>query len=337
MIARRRLAGRARGAGAAVLRARRRAARWIGMLAAVSILLAAAAPEARPPVHGLGGHVPSGLASVSSLTAPEPARLAEPSASAAPSASVGSLAPSGPSAPPWPRPPIQAMNVAFHVPILTYHVIAPWNVARAYARPNLAIDPVLFDAQLRALHAAGWRTMTVAALADALAAGSVPQPRTFVLTIDDGHSDGFTYALPILQRYGFVATFYVVAGRVGDRDNLSWSQIRTLIAAGMEIGDHTLGHRSLAQLPAAEVRAQVDGAQGRFLAAIGSAPTTFAYPFGSFDAEVVAAIALAGFRMAVTTDPGATESWNRRLEVPRLEIGPSFPPAEVLAKVDPYR
>lgn len=263
-------------------------------------------------------------------TAPS-ATPSEPIVSAGTSASPGS------SQPPWPSPEIPDLSAVLHVPILTYHVIAPWSVARAYARLSLAIDPSAFDAQLRALQAAGWRSMTVSALADALARGATPPRRTFVLTIDDGHGDGFTYALPILLRHGFVATFYVVAGRVGEPDNLSWAQIRTLAAAGMEIGDHTLDHRPLADLTALEVSAQVDDAQARFLADLGAAPTTFAYPFGSFDASVVAVVQAAGFHMAVTTDPGATESWGTRLEVPRFEIGSSFPPAEVLARVDPYR
>jgi peptidoglycan/xylan/chitin deacetylase (PgdA/CDA1 family) len=274
---------------------------------------------------------------VSSVVAPEPTYETAPPATAEPSAPVGPVALPAPSGSPWPPSTGQARSAVFDVPILTYHVIAPWDVARAYARPNLAIDPTLFDAQLKALHAAGWRTVTAAALADALALGAPPPPRTFVVTIDDGHSDGFTYALPILEHYGFVATFYVVAGRVGEPDNLSWTQIRSLIAAGMEIGNHTLGHRALAQLSAADVQTQVEGAQARFIAALGVAPTTFAYPFGSFDAAVVAAIELAGFRMAVTTARGAAESWNRRLEVPRIEIGPSFPPAEVLAKIAGFR
>ena len=238
---------------------------------------------------------------------------------------------------PWPSPWVPDARTKLHVPILTYHVIAPWDVARAYARPNLAIDPGAFDAQLQALHAAGWHAITVSALADAVTRGAAAPARTFVITIDDGHSDGFTYALPILKRYAFVATFYVVAGRVGERDNLSWAQVKALADAGMEIGDHTLRHEALTTLTTDAAIAQVDGAQARFLAATGAAPTTFAYPFGSLDPAVVKIVEHAGFHMAVTTAPGAAESWGTRLVVPRLEVGPSMSAAEVLAKVDAFR
>jgi len=134
------------------------------------------------------------------------------------------------------------------VPILTYHVIAPWVVAQAYAMPALDVSPGLFEAQLVALRGAGWRTITMRELAAALAAGRALPPKTFVVTIDDGHSDGATYALPILLNYGDVATFYVVAGRIGNPDNLTWPQVTQLATDGMEIGNHTLGHVALTRL-----------------------------------------------------------------------------------------
>jgi len=33
-----------------------------------------------------------------------------------------------------------------------------------------------------------------------------------VITIDDGHQDGYTYAFPILQRYRLLATYFIVTG-----------------------------------------------------------------------------------------------------------------------------
>ncbi len=92
--------------------------------------------------------------------------------------------------------------------------------------PGLVVSPDLFAAQLEALVAAGWRSITAAELAADLAAGDRPPPRTFVITFDDGRSDGYTQAFPILRRLGLVATFYVITGRIGMANNLSASQLR---------------------------------------------------------------------------------------------------------------
>jgi peptidoglycan/xylan/chitin deacetylase (PgdA/CDA1 family) len=223
------------------------------------------------------------------------------------------------------------------VPILTYHVIAPRAVARSYSLPGLDLSPGLFDAQLRALRLDGWHTITVRKLADLLAAAVRPAWKTCVITIDDGHSDGALYALPILRKYGFVATFYVVAGRIGMANNLSWDQVAELAAAGMEIGDHTLTHVRLTLLTWVEIQHEINAAQTLLEAHLGVAPTTFAYPFGAFNDTVVGAARQAGFRMAVTTGGGASESWGQRLEVPRFTVYSSLSVDGLLAKIGPFR
>jgi peptidoglycan/xylan/chitin deacetylase (PgdA/CDA1 family) len=70
---------------------------------------------------------------------------------------------------------------------------------------------------------------------------------------------------------------------------------------------------------------------------LGVAPTTFAYPFGAFNSTVLGVARQAGFRMAVTTGGGASESWGQRLEVPRLTVCASLSVDELLAKIRPVR
>jgi peptidoglycan/xylan/chitin deacetylase (PgdA/CDA1 family) len=214
-------------------------------------------------------------------------------------------------------------GAVLHVPILTYHVVAPWPVARPYSLVGLDVTPAEFDAQLRGLRDQGWRTITVADLARLLATGARPDPRTFAITIDDGHRDGYTYALPVLRANGFVATFYVVAGRVGAGSYLSWDEIRTLQADGMEIGSHTVDHVPLAGLSAASLACEVNDAQAIFRDHLGAAPTTFAYPFGSLDGAAGAAVEAAGLLVAVTTHFGRAEAWSARFALPRIHVGPA--------------
>ena len=74
------------------------------------------------------------------------------------------------------------------------------------------------------------------------------------LSFDDGYADFAEYALPVLRRYGFTATVFVIAGRMGG-DNadaagprkplLDADQVAGLAEAGVEIGSHGLMHVSL--------------------------------------------------------------------------------------------
>jgi len=222
--------------------------------------------------------------------------------------------------------------VGWHVPILMYHHISTQLGATPDAASRI-VSPTLFRAQMDALRTAGWRTVTAAALAADMAIGIHPPPRTFVVTIDDGHADGFTNAYPILQADGFVATYYVITGHVGHPTALTASEIDTLSAAGMEIGDHTVNHAALALVPADRAYQEIAGAAGWIRGQLGEAPTTLAYPYGNEDAAVAALVKAAGFAMALTTHEGCVESTADRFLVPRLRVGPWTTPELLLREV----
>jgi peptidoglycan/xylan/chitin deacetylase (PgdA/CDA1 family) len=126
------------------------------------------------------------------------------------------------------------------------------------------------------------------ALLTAVALGALALPAsagaTTVVTVqfDDGTADQIT-ALPLLQAHGMHATFYVNTGVIGDADHLSWAQLHDLYNAGNELGGHTLFHTNIKKLKTGPARQAVCTDRNNLLAN-GFTPTSFAYPFGSFDA-----------------------------------------------------
>jgi peptidoglycan/xylan/chitin deacetylase (PgdA/CDA1 family) len=213
------------------------------------------------------------------------------------------------------------------VPILMYHRIVPTSLA-GNSLPGLVVPPETFTAQMAALSAAGWHTVTLSKLADDLAAGITPSPRTFVITIDDGWADGYEYAAPILESYGLVATFFVIAGRIGWPDFLGPAQLRGLIAMGNEIGNHTLDHERLVGLTDARLAYEIGSGSATIAAATGLWPVTFAYPLGAYTARSMAAVeACAGMRMAVIEGDTTWETWATRFATPRIRVGPGFSPS----------
>ena len=226
--------------------------------------------------------------------------------------------------------PAVSARFVLQVPILMYHRIVPLSEAGNSIR-SLVVPPATFDAQLSALEAAGWHTITVSALADDLEAGIRPAPRTFVITIDDGWYDGYTYALPILQKHGFVATYYVIAGRINEPDFLSVDQLRALVAADNEIGDHTMDHVSLGGGTDARLTYEIDGAAATIALATGRWPETLAYPSGHFSSAAISIIQACGMKMAVIEGDGTYESWATRFTTPRVKVYPGTSPATLLS------
>ncbi len=261
---------------------------------------------------------------------------ASPGAAAAlyPGASPGSPSLPPGLATPAPLPP-NAWHTSFswHVPVLMYHLIAT-PLEAGDARPGLVVAPTLFAAQMAAAKSAGWRTITAADLARAMAAGREPPPKTFVITIDDGHEDGWTEAFPILQQDGFVATYFVPTERIGHLGYLTTDQLSAMAAAGMEIADHTVNHLALARVPTAVAQYQLEASASYLAQLLGAPPVTLAYPYGSHDLAVEADASQAGFLVAFTTTEGCSETVAGRMDEPRVRVRSIETPLALLDALD---
>ena len=87
--------------------------------------------------------------------------------------------------------------------------------------------------------------------------------RAVIITFDDGYRDFLTEAWPLLAQYGFSATVFLVAGKVGRTNEwdhhygqeiplLGWEEIRGLQKEGIEFGSHSMSHRPLTKLSVEE-------------------------------------------------------------------------------------
>ena len=259
-------------------------------------------------------------------------------------------------------------SMALHVPILEYHRIVPPADA-GNSLKGLVVPPETFAAQMSTLATAGWHTITMATLVNDLEAGVRPPVKTFVVTIDDGWDDGYTYALPILEQHGFVATYFVIAGRIDAPGFLTSAHLRALVAAGDEIGDHTMTHFDLINGSTSVRQFQVDAAAARIAQLTGRWPESLAYPFGGENAQAVAAVAgCEELRTAViesaptptqqgptgrqttrtgskpalnlaprpATTPSQTpipsETWANRFTIQRIRVSPDTTPANLLGE-----
>lgn len=213
------------------------------------------------------------------------------------------------------------------IPILTYHAIDD--------RPSpVCISRDTFARQVAALAEHGYHSYSLAALCADLAAGRALPERAVVITFDDGYTSVHDYAWPLLQRYGFGATMFVVTGYCG-RDNrwptqpegtpaaalMTWAQVRRLAEEGCEIGGHTHTHPPLSTLGEAETACELAEARAAMAENLGQAPAVFAYPYGDMGGANKAAVwAIRGeFSGAVSTDLGLVTAGSNRYALPRID------------------
>lgn len=213
------------------------------------------------------------------------------------------------------------------VPILMYHRVT--GVPRGAPGWWLAVPPAEFAAQMEHLAGRGWRGAALRDLARALSGGEPLPPKTCILTFDDGARDVLQNALPVLSRLGWCATIFASSSLVGGRGEFgeelaSWDELRAAAGAGFEIGSHGARHERLAGLADARLDDEVAGSRRTIAERAGSAPESFAYPYGSFDARALAAVERAGYASAVSTELGTRHSPEERWRLRRAAVFPGL-------------
>jgi peptidoglycan/xylan/chitin deacetylase (PgdA/CDA1 family) len=204
------------------------------------------------------------------------------------------------------------------VPILMYHVLARAPAAAAY--PQLYVPPNELAAQTSWLSAHGYHAVALHRVF-AYWRRAAPLPRKpIVLSFDDGYLSDYSVALPTLRRHRWAGVLNLVVDNVVRGVIRPW-QVRRLIAAGWEIGDHTTSHLDLTTLDSAQLRDEVAGSRAQLRRLLGKPIDFFCYPLGRYDRRVIAAVKAAGFRGALSEDAGLA----RRIEpftLARIRIEP---------------
>ena len=138
------------------------------------------------------------------------------------------------------------------------------------------------------------------------------------ITVDDGNRSDVELLLPELRRRGLSATFFVVAGRIGNDHFLGWDDLSALTEAGMRIGSHGMHHRSWCGLPAVALHEEVVQAKLVLEAGLGRPIDEAALPFGDYGRRVLLAARHAGYRHVYTSDGGSADP--RRWLQPRISL-----------------
>jgi peptidoglycan/xylan/chitin deacetylase (PgdA/CDA1 family) len=160
-----------------------------------------------------------------------------------------------------------------------------------------------------------------------------------VITFDDGYQDNLTNALPILKKYGFKATIYLVNDRhdrdwsgyrkaknegagLKDEPKLSDDEVKGLLESGLiEIGAHTVTHANLNALNREEAHNEICTSKQEIETKFATVCNSFAYPFGLYSKRDAGLVLECGYTNAVTTKTGIADLNRCDLsEIPRVTI-----------------
>ena len=177
------------------------------------------------------------------------------------------------------------------IPILAYHSLDPRRFQN-----KLAISPELFRKQMLFLKSRRFRTVGLEACARSRWQADFFD-RSVAITFDDGYLDNYQRAFPVLKELGMTAAFFVTPNDIGKEGFMTWEMLREMaVTPGIEIGSHTLDHRTLSDIPEKEAWTSIVASKTVLQEKLGREIKAISYPCGSFNEKVLEMVRGAGYQ-----------------------------------------
>jgi len=209
------------------------------------------------------------------------------------------------------------------IPILAYHRFAPT------VTDSMTVTTATFEGHLQYLADNGYTVIPLRRLVDAWRGVAPPvPPHSVVITVDDGHRSVYGVMYPLVRRFAVPVTAFIYPSAISRADYaLTWVQLRELRASGLfDIQSHTYWHpnfhtekhRLTPDEYTAFVTLQLERSRAILERELGEPVALLSWPFGIYDADLVALARRAGYVAAVTIDGRPARPRDDLMALPRF-------------------
>ena len=180
------------------------------------------------------------------------------------------------------------------------------------------VKPEDFEKQMNWFYKNNWKSFTISEL---LKLDNIPE-KSFVITFDDGFEDNYINAFPILQKFNFKATIYLVPNQKTnhwEKENtsvisnlLDEKQIIEMQNSGLiEFGSHTLSHVNLSKINDEQLFLELEKSKKEVENITKKECEAFAYPYGKFDDKIVESTKKVGYKNATVVKRGLFNKFDK--------------------------
>lgn len=190
------------------------------------------------------------------------------------------------------------------VPILVYHSfgVAPLK-KESLLQEHYRVTPVVFEQQMKYLANNKYNPISFSNYVESLKNKTKLPDKSVVLTFDDGWKSQYEYAVPVLEKYKFPATFFIISKSMKS-PYMNLDDLKYLVSKGFDIGSHTQTHPKLTKLDEKKLRIELEGSKKFLEDKLNIKVKTIAYPYYLESQGVRAAVMNAGYL-------GARAGWNK--------------------------
>lgn len=222
--------------------------------------------------------------------------------------------------------------------VLCYHHIVPDEEA-AGTKSEATISVSEFEEQMRYLYDHGYYTASLTDIENFLYFNKQLPERTVLITFDDGYESNYTYAYPILRKYGLHAVIFLIGGAIETPSSgtasipkLSLDEIKEMSESGfIEFGSHTFNAHYLLDKKSAFVEMSLDeitkdfeDMKGFFDKAGAPKVLSIAYPYGQYDEKIVTSAVVEGYKLGFTVTSGFIYQDSSPMTLNRIIVPPGI-------------
>ncbi|WP_163114657.1 polysaccharide deacetylase family protein [Bacillus safensis] len=204
------------------------------------------------------------------------------------------------------------------LPILMYHSISSGN--------SLRVPKSEFASHMKWLKENDYVTLSPEEVYRVFTTNSMPSKKSVLITFDDGYTDNYTKAFPILKQYRMKATIFMIEQSIGRPNHLTDEQMDEMMAHGISIESHTIHHLELNRLSKQQQEEELKGSKTFFDQRFSQRTRMVSYPVGRYNEETLKLAKEAGYQMAVTTEPGHAKKEQGMMSLHRVRISPGLSP-----------
>ncbi|KGY11293.1 polysaccharide deacetylase [Vibrio tubiashii] len=230
---------------------------------------------------------------------------------------------------------IYVEKIRKEMPIIMYHRFIKNDSEKGVHGTYLHID--MLEKHFKLIKKMGFETITFKDLSNkGLISRLEYGKRYIIITVDDGYKDNYELLLPLLKKYNFKAVIYVVTGETFNRwdvendDNperpvplMNQNELKALSDSGLiEIGGHTVSHPHLNTLTPEKQEVEIEKNKEELEGMLNMPLTSFAYPYGSLDADSKRITERLGYQFAVATNSGPLATHQDPFQIRRIAIFP---------------
>ncbi len=197
-----------------------------------------------------------------------------------------------------------------------YHSISEGN--------GLRVPREEFQLQMAWLRENGYYTLSPEEAFLVLTENRMPSEKCVWLTFDDGYTDNYTEAFPILKENDMKATVFMIGKSIDKGHHLTENQMLEMSRNGISIESHTINHLELNRMTAEQQEAEMVQSKELFDRILDQDTTVLSYPVGRYNEESLRLSEEAGYKMAVTTEPGGASRDQGMHALHRVRISPGL-------------